>query len=280
MPSADRRTIYEKSCCDRRAYSLPATDVPEVPMGELVPAGLRRAAPARLPEVGELELLRHFTYLSTLNFGVESGSYPLGSCTMKYNPKINEVVSRLEGFAGLHPYQPESLVQGAPELMYELEQWLAEIAGHTRPAAAPREAHGMDPRAAVLGDVAARVAALPDDAPRLVGLEGVDGAGKTVFADELALILGGQGFRVVRVSIDGFHRPRVERHRRGRWKPSIDTRTTRNPCPPRMSASSSANTVLPAPSTPSIPTRRGASSGRAATRAATSARTAARGCIP
>ena len=113
MLSADRRTIYEKSCCDRRAYSLPATDVPEVPMGELVPAGLRRAAPARLPEVGELDLLRHFTYLSTLNFGVESGSYPLGSCTMKYNPRINEVVSRLEGFAGLHPYQPESLVHGA-----------------------------------------------------------------------------------------------------------------------------------------------------------------------
>lgn len=74
----------------------------------------------------------------------------------------------------------------------------------------------MHPRAAVLADVAARVAALPDDAPRLVGIDGVDGAGKTVFADELALILGGQGFRVVRVSIDGFHRPRVERHRRGR----------------------------------------------------------------
>ena len=137
MLSADRRTIYEKSCCDRRAYSLPATDVPEVPLDELVPAGLRRAAPARLPEVGELDLLRHFTYLSTLNFGVESGSYPLGSCTMKYNPKINEVVSRLEGFAGLHPYQPEALVQGALELMYEFEQWLAEIAGLSRATLQP-----------------------------------------------------------------------------------------------------------------------------------------------
>src|SRR5450759_4506982 len=171
MPSADRRTIYEKSCCDRRAYSLPATDVPEVPMGELVPAGLRRAAPARLPEVGELDLLRHFTYLSTLNFGVESGSYPLGSCTMKYNPRINEVVSRLEGFAGLHPYQPESLVQGALELMYELERWLAEIAGlHAttlQPAAgahgeltglliirASHHAQGRDPRRIIIPDTA------------------------------------------------------------------------------------------------------------------------------
>src|SRR5450756_2197299 len=78
MLSVDRRTIYEKSCRDRRAYSLPASDVPEVPVEELVPAGLRRAAPARLPEVGELDLLRHFTYLSTLDFGIESGSYPLG----------------------------------------------------------------------------------------------------------------------------------------------------------------------------------------------------------
>ena len=70
MPSVDRRTIYEKSCCGRRAYSLPAVDVPEVPLDELVPAAMRRAAPARLPEVSELDLLRHFTYLSTLNFGV------------------------------------------------------------------------------------------------------------------------------------------------------------------------------------------------------------------
>jgi len=143
VPSADRRTIYEKSCCGRRAYSLPASDVPQIPLDELVPAGLRRACPARLPEVGELDLLRHFTELSSLNFGVESGSYPLGSCTMKYNPKINEVVSRLEGFAGLHPYQPESLVQGALELMYELEQWLAEIAGLARVTLQPAAgAHG------------------------------------------------------------------------------------------------------------------------------------------
>jgi len=171
MRSAERRTIYEKSCCDRRAHSLPATDVPEVPLDELVPAGLRRAAPARLPEVGELDLLRHFTELSSLNFGVESGSYPLGSCTMKYNPKVNEVAARLDGFAGLHPYQPESLVQGALELMYELEQWLAEIAGlHAttlQPAAgahgeltgllimrAAHQAQGRDPRRIIIPDTA------------------------------------------------------------------------------------------------------------------------------
>jgi glycine dehydrogenase subunit 2 len=171
MTDADRRTIYEKSCCERRACSLPACDVPDVPLDELVPAGLRRTQPARLPEVSELDLLRHFTHLSTLNFGVESGSYPLGSCTMKYNPKVNEVAARLEGFAGLHPYQPESLVQGALALMYELELWLAEIAGlHAvtlQPAAgahgeltgllimrAYHLAQGRDPRRVIIPDTA------------------------------------------------------------------------------------------------------------------------------
>jgi glycine dehydrogenase subunit 2 len=171
MPDADRRTIYEKSCCGRRASSLPACDVPEVSPDELVPAAMRRAAPARLPEVSELDLLRHFTHLSTLNFGVESGSYPLGSCTMKYNPKINEVACRLEGFAGLHPYQPEALLQGALELMFELEGWLAEIAGLARvtlqPAAgahgeltgllimrAYHQAQGRDPRRIIIPDTA------------------------------------------------------------------------------------------------------------------------------
>jgi glycine dehydrogenase subunit 2 len=143
MTEVDRRTIYEKSCCDRRAFSLPAADVPDVPLDELVPAGMRRSALPRLPEVSEIDLLRHFTGLSTLNFGVENGSYPLGSCTMKYNPKINEVTSRLEGFAGLHPYQPEALTQGALELMWELGEWMAEIAGLSRTTLQPAAgAHG------------------------------------------------------------------------------------------------------------------------------------------
>jgi len=167
----DRRTIYEKSCCGRGAWSLPAADVPEVPLEELIPEGLRRSCAPRLPEVGEIDLLRHFTGLSALNFGVESGSYPLGSCTMKYNPKVNEVTARLEGFSGLHPYQPEALVQGALELLYELERYLAEIAGLARatlqPAAgahgeltglllirAHHLAQGRDPRRIVIPDTA------------------------------------------------------------------------------------------------------------------------------
>lgn len=143
MPETARQTIYEKSRPGRRAYSLPALDVPEVPLDELLPAAVRRSRPARLPEVSEMDLVRHFTELSTLDYGVDSGSYPLGSCTMKYNPKVNEVTARLEGFAGLHPYQPERLTQGALELMYELEHWLAEIAGLGRATLQPAAgAHG------------------------------------------------------------------------------------------------------------------------------------------
>jgi len=122
-------TIYERSRPGRRAFSLPPCDVPERRLEELLPETLRRHAPARLPEVSEAQLVRHFTELSTLDYGVDTGPYPLGSCTMKYNPKINERVAALEGLRDLHPYQPESLAQGALELMYTLERWLAEIAG-------------------------------------------------------------------------------------------------------------------------------------------------------
>ncbi len=170
-PAIDRASIYEKSRPGRRAYSLPELGVPEVPVDELVPEALRRTDPARLPEISEIDLLRHFTGLSTLNYGVDSGSYPLGSCTMKYNPRVNEVVARLDGFAGLHPHQPEALVQGALELMYELERWLAEIAGlHAttlQPAAGAhgeltgllviRAAHlaeGRDPKRIIIPDTA------------------------------------------------------------------------------------------------------------------------------
>ena len=100
---SDRTTIYEKSSPGRSAYSLPELGVPEVPPAELVPDALRRSAPARLPEIGEIDLLRHFTGLSTLNYGVDSGSYPLGSCTMKYNPRVNEVAARLDGFPASTP---------------------------------------------------------------------------------------------------------------------------------------------------------------------------------
>jgi glycine dehydrogenase subunit 2 len=164
-------TIYERSRPGRRAFTLPATDVPASPLDDLIPATLRRSSPARLPEVAEIDLMRHFTALSNLNYGVESGPYPLGSCTMKYNPKINERVAALEGFRGLHPYEPEELVQGALAVMYELDLWLAEIAGLSRstlqPAAgahgeltglllirAYHEAQGRNPRRIIIPDTA------------------------------------------------------------------------------------------------------------------------------
>jgi len=96
------KLIYERSRPGRTAYTLPHHDLP-VPD---VPSELRRAEPPRLAEVAEPELVRHFTELSTRNFGVDTGFYPLGSCTMKHNPRINEVVARLPGFAGLHPLNP------------------------------------------------------------------------------------------------------------------------------------------------------------------------------
>ena len=122
---------------------LPALDVPDRPLDEIVPAAFRRARPARLPEVAEVDVVRHFTELSALNYGVDTGTYPLGSCTMKYNPRVNERAAALEGFRGLHPYQPESLAQGALELLYTLEGWLCEIAGLARATLQPAAgAHG------------------------------------------------------------------------------------------------------------------------------------------
>jgi glycine dehydrogenase subunit 2 len=136
-------TIYEASCRGRRASTLPALDVPERPLEELIPAVLRRQRAARLPEVSEIELVRHFTELSRRDYGVDEGTYPLGSCTMKYNPKINERVAGLEGLRGLHPYQPEELVQGALQLLHELGGFLVEIAGlHAATLQPSAGAHG------------------------------------------------------------------------------------------------------------------------------------------
>ncbi len=141
--TAQRPTIFELSHPGRRASSLPACDVPERPLDEVVPAALRRTRPARLPEVAEIDLVRHFTALSTLNYGVDSGPYPLGSCTMKYNPKVNEALAGLPGFRDLHPYQPEQQVQGALVLLKRLERWLAEIAGlHAATLQPAAGAHG------------------------------------------------------------------------------------------------------------------------------------------
>jgi glycine dehydrogenase subunit 2 len=137
------KLIFEKGAPGRRAATLPAMDVPVAPLESMVPANLRREEPAPLPEVSEIEVVRHYTHLSQRNFGVDTGFYPLGSCTMKYNPKLNEDMAALPGFAHIHPLQPDSTVQGAIQLVYELERYLAEIAGMARVTLQPSAgAHG------------------------------------------------------------------------------------------------------------------------------------------
>lgn len=126
------KLIFEQSRPGRIAFSLPELDVPERALSELLPEeALRRRVP-ELPEVSEVDVVRHFTGLSRKNHGVDSGFYPLGSCTMKYNPKINEDIARLEGFTGIHPYQPEETAQGCLALLYRLDLLLAEITGMER----------------------------------------------------------------------------------------------------------------------------------------------------
>ncbi|WP_167628526.1 aminomethyl-transferring glycine dehydrogenase subunit GcvPB [Listeria valentina] len=121
--------VFERSIPGRIGFSLPEQDVPETDLSQIFDAKTIRSKKAVLPELSELEIMRHYTELSNHNFGVDSGFYPLGSCTMKYNPKINEKVARFPGFANIHPYQPESSVQGAMELMYDLQESLVEITG-------------------------------------------------------------------------------------------------------------------------------------------------------
>lgn len=129
MHNQDQALIFEISKPGRVGYSLPEMDVPTVALEELVPAEYIRVEEPELPEVFELDIMRHYTALSNRNHGIDSGFYPLGSCTMKYNPKINENVARYAGFAHIHPLQDESSVQGALELMYDLQEHLIEITG-------------------------------------------------------------------------------------------------------------------------------------------------------
>jgi glycine dehydrogenase subunit 2 len=119
------RLVYERSRPGRRAGRIAETGVEAAE----VPAELRRAAPPRLPEIAEPDLVRHFTELSTRTFGIDTGFYPLGSCTMKYNPRINERAVGLPGFADLHPHQEDEGAQGALELMWRLQEMLAEVVG-------------------------------------------------------------------------------------------------------------------------------------------------------
>jgi glycine dehydrogenase subunit 2 len=122
-------TIFERSVEGRRAATLPPSDVPEKPLDELIPSKLLRARPAELPEVSEPEIVRHYNRISRRNFDLDTGFYPLGSCTMKHNPRLNERVAALPGHARLHPAQDPKRAQGALELMWLLQVALAEICG-------------------------------------------------------------------------------------------------------------------------------------------------------
>ncbi len=139
----NKTLLFEISRSGRRGFSLPACDVPEKPLEQIIPQSLQRTEALELPELSEVDVVRHYTELSTRNFGVDTGFYPLGSCTMKYNPKVNEEAAGLPGFAYLHPCQPEETVQGALELLYNMEQGLKELTGMDRFTLQPAAgAHG------------------------------------------------------------------------------------------------------------------------------------------
>ncbi len=127
-PTQNEALVFEKSAPGKRAYKMPPLDVPAVDAAALLgPA--HRESRAELPELSEIEIIRHFTRLSTWNYAIDLGMYPLGSCTMKYNPRVNEAVARIEGLAEAHPYRPESHAQGALEVIDLLQRCLIEITG-------------------------------------------------------------------------------------------------------------------------------------------------------
>src|SRR6516165_4521030 len=188
MPAERRRastipTLYELSVRGRSGMDLPAPDVPEaaLPQAEL-------AADCDLPELSQLDVVRHFLALSQRNFGIDTGFYPLGSCTMKYNPKINEQIARLPGFAETHPLQEAQSAQGNLALMFSLQEWLAEIGGFVgvalQPAAGahgertriliPDSAHGTNPASTTMAGFSA--VELRSDAHGNVDLDAVRAA--------------------------------------------------------------------------------------------------------
>jgi glycine dehydrogenase subunit 2 len=140
------KLVFELSSPGRMGYSLPDSDVPETAVRDLVPAKYLRETAAALPEVSEFDVVRHYSRLSRLNYGVDTHFYPLGSCTMKYNPKINEDMARLAGFARLHPASSPAAAQGALALMHELAGMLAEISG--------MDAVSLQPAAGAQGELA------------------------------------------------------------------------------------------------------------------------------
>jgi glycine dehydrogenase subunit 2 len=146
MADAYDKLIFELSSPGRVAWSLPEADVPEADARKLLPAKHLRADAPDLPEVSEFDVVRHYSRLSRLNYGVDTHFYPLGSCTMKYNPKLHEDMARLAGFAKVHPLAPEASAQGALQLMHELARDLAEIAG--------MDAVSLQPAAGAQGELA------------------------------------------------------------------------------------------------------------------------------
>jgi glycine dehydrogenase subunit 2 len=129
-PSQNEELIFDRSQSGRIGYRLPKLDVEETNLDEILPPELRRTDDLEgVPEVSEVDVIRHFTRISTWNYSIDLGMYPLGSCTMKYNSRLNEKTARIGGFANLHPLAPESESQGALELIYKLQEDLAEITG-------------------------------------------------------------------------------------------------------------------------------------------------------
>ena len=126
-------TILDRSVAGRRAWSMPPLDVPETPIS----TEHARSGRPSLPEVGEVDLVRHYTRLAQMNYGLDTGMYPLGSCTMKYNPKVAETVAALPGFQHLHPLQPDATTQGVLEVLWRLERALCEITGMARATLQP-----------------------------------------------------------------------------------------------------------------------------------------------
>lgn len=145
------KLLFEVSRDGRQTAILPASDVPDRPLDDLIPASQRADAPPPLPELGELDVVRHYTNLSVMNMAIDANFYPLGSCTMKYNPKRNERVAGFPGMAALHPYQDESTIQGLLQILFELQQDLAEIAG--------LDAVSLQPAAGAQGELAALLVA-------------------------------------------------------------------------------------------------------------------------
>jgi glycine dehydrogenase subunit 2 len=143
--------LFELSKPGRRGVSFPAADVPTVPLERLLPKSALADTAPPLPELAEPEVVRHFTNLSTMNMSVDTHFYPLGSCTMKYNPKRNERVAALPGMAHVHPYQPDESLQGLLALLYGLQQYLAEIAG--------LDAVSLQPAAGAQGELTALLVA-------------------------------------------------------------------------------------------------------------------------